>query len=65
MFLSLILILLPVVWLAVAAFAVAACRSASRADRLADGQKDRLPGGPPAVSRSETAVYGFITSQGV
>jgi hypothetical protein len=35
MFLTLLLILIPLVWLVVAASAVAACRSASRADRLA------------------------------
>jgi hypothetical protein len=64
--LTLILIVLPGLWLAVAALTVAACRAASRADRAAtDGQGDRYAGGPPALSLSAGAGHGFATSHGV
>jgi hypothetical protein len=63
--LALILILIPVAWLAVAALAVAACRSASRADRIAAREGDRRADGPPASRAAHAGYYGFTTSQGV
>jgi hypothetical protein len=65
-FLTLLLILIPMVWLVVAASAVAACRSASLADRRAaqlriasqrltsERQRDRADG-PPATPHSAPA----------
>jgi hypothetical protein len=64
--LVLFLILLPAVWLAAAVFAVAACRSAARADRIEARQRGRLPDDPSALPGSEAARgYGLAVSQGV
>jgi hypothetical protein len=70
-FLTLLLILIPVVWLVVAASAVAACRSASRADRLAAQQRlasqrqGNRAEGPAAVPDSAPARrYGSLVKQG-
>jgi hypothetical protein len=61
--LTLILILLPLVWLTAAALAVAACRAASRADgTLAARQRGRHKGAPAASLPSD---YGLLTNQGV
>jgi Tfp pilus assembly protein PilV len=58
--LTLIPILLSLVWLVVAALAVAACRAASKADRVAARQRDLY--GSAAAQRT---TYGLLTSQGV
>ena len=70
--LTLTLILIPSLWLAVAALVVAACRSASLADRLAarerlaTQQKGRPEDGPPAMPAGRsTRSYGLAVSQGV
>ena len=63
MILTLTLILLPLTWLAAAALAVAACRAAKQADRVAARQRGRREGGPTAVPLP--VAYGFAISQGV
>jgi hypothetical protein len=68
--LTLLLLFLPVLWLAAAVLAVAACRAASRADRRAiarrtagaDRQGARLGESPAGYS---TPVYGLVVNQGV
>ncbi len=70
--LTLTLILIPSLWLAVAAIVVAACRSASLADRLAARQrlaaqqKGRPEDGPSAIPAGESSRgYGLAVSQSV
>jgi hypothetical protein len=67
--LTLTLILIPSLWLAVAALVVAACRSASledRRQRLAAQQKGRPEDGPPAMPAGQpSSPYGLAVSQGV
>jgi hypothetical protein len=70
--LTLTLILIPSLWLAVAALVVAACRSASLADRravrarLEARQKGRPEDGPPVMPAGQSGrSYGLAVSQGV
>ncbi len=63
--LTLTLILIPSLWLAAAAIVVAACRSASLADRLAARQRlAAQQKGRPEDGQSSRG-YGLAVSQGV
>jgi hypothetical protein len=72
MFLTLLLILIPTVWLVVAASAVAACRSASLADRRAAQQRlavqrprARTDGAPATLDSARARRHGRLANLGV